>query len=147
MKIFLLTLAMILPLTLTAETPKEQKVVFDCSSNNFNFVSTRFWLIEQSALEYKETKTPYKIVLTIHSGCTDVVSQERAKEDKVLQKIQAQMKALSKEHAVSIEACQIALDHKKITQKDLLPFVSSVRNSITRVIALQNDGYAFIPFK
>ncbi|MBU1669173.1 DsrE family protein [bacterium] len=146
MKKILLTLAVLLPLTLTADTPKEQKVVFDCSSDDFDFVSSRFWLIEQSALEYKETKTPYKIVLTIHSGCTDVVSKESAEDDEVLQKIQKRMKELSEKHAVSVEACQIALDSHDITKKDLLPFVSSVRNSITRVIALQNDGYAFIPF-
>ena len=142
----LLTLAMLLPLTLTADTPKEQKVVFDCSSDDFDFVSSRFWLIEQSALEYKETKTPYKIVLTIHSGCTDVVSKESAEDDEDLQKIQMRMKELSQKHAVSIEACQIALDSRKISKKDLLPFVSSVRNSITRVISLQNEGYAFLPF-
>lgn len=56
------------------------------------------------------------------------------------------MKELSEKHDVSIEACQLALNSRDITKKDLLPFVSSVRNSITRVITLQNDGYAFIPF-
>lgn len=146
MKRLLLLLAIILPLSLFAEAPKEQKVVFDCSADDFDFVSSRMWLIEQSALEYKETNTSYKMVLTIHSDCTDIVSKESAEDDEVLQKIQKRLKNLSEEHNVSIEACQLALDSRRITKKDLLPFISSVRNSITRVINLQNDGYAFIPF-
>jgi intracellular sulfur oxidation DsrE/DsrF family protein len=146
MKKMLLLLVMVLPLSLLAEDVKEQKVVFDCSSGDFDFVSSRMWLIEQSALEYKESKTPYKMVLTIHSGCTDILSTENGEDDETIEKIQKQLQALSEKQEVSIEACQIALDNRHITKKELLPFVSTVRNSITRVIALQNDGYALIPF-
>ncbi len=146
MKKVLSVISLLLPLLLSAETPKKQNVVFDCASDNLSYISSRLWLIEESAKEYKEKKTPYHIVLTIHSGCTEIVSKESAEGDKLMQNIQKKLQNLSSKHDVSVEACQIVTDRYGIEKDDLVENVKLVRNSITRVIELQNEGYAYIPY-
>lgn len=124
---------------------KTQDVVFDCSSSNKKFIASRLWLIDMSIKEYVTNGTPYHVVLTIHSGCTDIVS-ENIDDDKIMNDIHKKLEILSKYENVSIEACQIAVDNFGIEYDELHPFITLVPNSITRVISLQNDGYAFIPF-
>ena len=125
---------------------KTQNVVFDCSSANKKFVASRLWLIDLSIKEYVANNTPYNVVLTIHSGCTDIVSKNIADDDKMMKSIQKKLEIISQYENVSIEACQIAVDRFGIEHHELHPFIILVPNSITRVISLQNDGYAFIPF-
>ena len=124
---------------------KTQKVVFDCSSSDKKFVASRLWLIDMSIKEYVAKGTPYNVVLTIHSGCTDIVSTKIATDDKMMKNIQKKLEIVSKHENVSIEACQIAVDRFGIEHDEMHPFITLVPNSITRVISLQNDGYAFIP--
>lgn len=128
------------------EQVKVQNVVFDCSSADKKYVASRLWLIDMSIKEYKTNGTPYNVVLTIHSGCTNIVSKNVASDDKMMKKIHKNLETVSKHEFVSIEACQIAVDRFGIKHQDLHPFINLVPNSITRVISLQNDGYAFIPF-
>jgi len=125
---------------------KTQNVVFDCSSANKKFVASRLWLIDLSIKEYVANNTPYNVVLTIHSGCTDIVSKNIADDDKMMKSIQKKLEIISQYENVSIEACQIAVDRFGIEHHEVHPFIILVPNSITRVISLQNDGYAFIPF-
>lgn len=145
-KLSLLLVVMLLPFLVHANEPIKQNVVFDCSSSDMGYVSSRMWLIEESAKEYKEKKVPYDIVLTIHSGCTEIVSKDAAEGDKVMEKIQTRLQNLSNTYGVTIEACEIALNRYGIDKEDYIPTIKTVRNSITRVIQLQNEGYAFIPF-
>ncbi|MCH9814701.1 MAG: DsrE family protein [Epsilonproteobacteria bacterium] len=146
MRKLFVVIGLLLPLFLSAQPVKTQNVVFDCASDDLAYVSSRLWLIEESAKEYKEKKIPYKIVLTIHSGCTEVVSKESAEGDKLMQNIQKKLQNLSTKHQVSVEACQIATDRYGIEKDDLVSEVKLVRNSITRVIELQNEGYAYVPY-
>jgi len=142
------SLAQVSQLALPAakEELKVQNIVFDCSSADEKFIASRLWLIDMSIKEYKTQGTPYNVVLTIHSGCTDIVSKNVDADDKMMKNIHKKLEIVSKHENVSIEACQIAVDRFKIKHDDLHPFISLVPNSITRVISLQNDGYAFIPF-
>ena len=128
------------------EDVKVQNVVFDCSSADKKYVASRLWLIDMSIKEFIANGTPYNVVLTIHSGCTDIVSKNVTSDDKMMKNVHKKLKIVSEHKNVSIEACQIAVDRFKIKHQDLHPFISLVPNSITRVISLQNDGYAFIPF-
>lgn len=121
------------------------KVVFDCASKDMKFVASRMFLIEETAKELKASHKPYEMVLTIHSGCTPIASEEVG-DDEVKKGISQRLKTLHDRYGVKIEACEIALDRFGIEKSDLLPYVGSVRNSITRVIELQNQGYAFIPY-
>lgn len=158
MKLRTLTLLALLPLLSLAEISqialapiaekavKTQNVVFDCSSANKKFVASRLWLIDLSIKEYIVNNVPYNVILTIHSGCTDIVSTKVSTDDKMMKNIHKKLETVSKHDNVSIEACQIAVDRFGIDHKDIHPFITLVPNSITRVISLQNDGYAFIPF-
>lgn len=158
MKLKILALAALLPLfsvaeisqvslaPITEKAVKTQNVVFDCSSANKNFVASRLWLIDMSIKEYVANNTPYNVVLTIHSDCTDIVSTKVSADDKMMNDIHKKLETVSKYDNVSIEACQIAVDRFSIAHKDLHPFITLVPNAITRVISLQNNGYAFIPF-
>ena len=148
MKLKFLSLLALLPLLTFAQSTEasKQTVVFDCSSADKKYIASRLWLIDTSIQEYQDNKTPYDVVLTIHSGCTDIVSKNVKKDDKMMKSIHKKLTKLSKHENVSIEACQIAVDRFKIKHSDLHPFIKLVPNSITRVIRLQNDGYAFIPF-
>lgn len=143
-RILLLLSLLIHPLF--SDTKALQKVVFDCSSDNLSYVGSRFWLIEESAKEYLETKTPYEMVLTIHSGCIETVSKEAAFGDSIMQKIQKKLTTLMQTYHVRVEACNIALNRYGIEKSDQLDGIHNVRNSITRVIELQNKGYAIISF-
>lgn len=125
---------------------KTQNVVFDCSSSDKKFVASRLWLIDISIKEYVANMIPYNVVLTIHSGCTDIVSKNIADDDEMMKNIHKKLENISKYENVSIEACQIAVDNFSIDHDELHPFIRLIPNSITRVISLQNDGYAFIPF-
>ena len=146
MKKLLIALGVIAPMLMFAQTPQEQKAVFDCASDDMEFVSSRMWLIAQSAKEYEELKVPYKFVLTIHSGCTEILATENAKDDETIAKIQKRMEELSTKYKVSVEGCQLAIDRNGYKKEDMVPFMTSVRNSITRVINLQTDGYSLITF-
>lgn len=129
------------------KTPtNKQTVVFDCSSGDKQFIASRLWLIDITLQGYRDKKVPYNAVLTIHSGCTSIVSKEAAKKSKVTQKIEKMLTKLSKHPNLSIEACEIAVERFKIKNTEIHPFIKLVPNSITRVIELQNSGFAFIPF-
>jgi intracellular sulfur oxidation DsrE/DsrF family protein len=158
MKLRTLTLLALLPLLSLAEISqialapiaekavKTQNVVFDCSSSDKKFVASRLWLIDMSIKEYVANGTLYNVVVTIHSGCTDIVSKKIADGDKMMKNIHKKLETISKRENVSIEACQIAVDRFGIEYNEMHPYITLVPNSITRVISLQNDGYAFIPF-
>lgn len=122
----------------------DQKVVFDCAAGDMRFVHTRMSLIELSAKEFRENKVPHDFVLTIHSKCTPIV--EKSSQNKVIQGIHKKLEKLTKDYNVKIEVCGIATNKFGYSKNDLLPFIDVVNNSITRVIQLQNNGYAFIPY-
>ena len=122
----------------------EQKAVFDCAAKDMRFVHSRMSLIELTAKELQKKDTAYDFVLTIHSKCTQIA--DTSTDDKVLKAIHKKLETLNKVHNVKIEVCAIAVDRLGYERKNLLPFVDVVENSITRVIQLQNDGYAFIPY-
>ena len=121
------------------------KAVFDCAAKDMKFIASRMFLIEESAKELKAKKIPYTFILTLHSGCTPIAVEEIG-DDEVKRGISQRLKKLHNEYGVKIEACEIALERFGIEKSDLPPYIGSVRNSITRVIELQNDGYAFIPY-
>jgi intracellular sulfur oxidation DsrE/DsrF family protein len=124
---------------------ESSKAVFDCANKDLKYISSRMFLIEESAKELKAKKMPYDFVLTIHSGCTPIITEEIG-DDEMKKGISQRLKTLHYQYGVKIEACEIAMERFGIEKSDLPEYVGSVRNSITRVIELQNSGYAFIPY-
>lgn len=119
-----------------------QKAVFDCSSGEMAFVSSRLWLMEETAKTFQSEKTPYEFILTIHSGCTQIVDIKS--KEVVIQKIQQKLDALHNLYGVKMKVCAIALDRWGYDSEDVLPWIEIVPNSINEVIQLQNKGYAYI---
>lgn len=130
--------------TLFAGEQPVQKAVFDCASKDLKFITSRMWLVEESAKELKASNTPYEFVVTIHSGCTQIVDKTNDKPQIV--GIQKRLKKLVENYGVKIEACGIATRRWDIAKSDMPEYIDIVENSITRVIKLQNSGYAFIPY-
>ncbi|MBU0721192.1 DsrE family protein [bacterium] len=137
-------LMMTLLITFASAQDTMQKAVFDCSSGDMGFVHSRIWLIQESAKEFTKDKTPYDFVLTIHSGCTEIA--DMTSDNGMVIKIQNRLKNLAYEHKVKIEVCEIALKNLGYEKEEILPYIDVVPNSITRVIKLQNKGYALIPY-
>ncbi len=50
------------------------------------------------------------------------------------------------EHSVSVEICYLTMKGKGWTAKDILPGVKLVHDGYTRIIDLQQQGYAYIAF-
>jgi intracellular sulfur oxidation DsrE/DsrF family protein len=146
LKSTLLLITLLLTTGFAQSNAPKSTVVFDCSSGDKKFVASRLWLIDITLKEYVDNNISHDAVLTIHSGCTDIVSKNVKEEDKMMQNIQKKLEKLATYKTLSIEACQIAVDRFEIKHTDMHPFIKLVPNSITRVIKLQNDGYAFIPF-
>jgi len=144
----ILLLGLTLALSLSATEP--YRAVFDCSSGDMNFVKSRFWLIQSVAEELDDKEIKHDFVLTIHSKCTPVVAKDlsgfKDKKRKAIKKIQDRLSLLAEIYNVKIEACDIALMAHNLLKEDILDFVSITPNSITRVIELQNKGYALIPY-
>jgi len=122
-----------------------QNVVFDCSSADNNYIASRLGLIDTSIKEYIANDIPYNVVLMIHSECTSIVSKNVASDDKIMKDIHHKLQIISEHQNVSIEACQVSVERSGIGHHELHPFITLVPNSMTRVISLQNDGYAFVP--
>ena len=129
----------------------ELKAIFDCSSNNANYIDTRMRLIEKTIAMIEEEKDKANFVLTIHSGCVSVVSKNYddiipLEDITHIQKAQKTIERLSKK-GVKIIACDIALGAYRIDKKDVLPFIEISKNSFIDVIKYQNQGYALMPLK
>ena len=122
-----------------------QNVVFDCSSADKNYIVSMLERIDMSIKEYIANDIPYNAVLMIHSECTGIVSKNVANDDKIMKDIHHKLQSISEHQNISIEACQVSVERYGIDHHELHPFVTLVPNAMTRVISLQNDGYAFIP--
>jgi len=155
-KIMTLIIVLFLPLYASAQISQlvlpalkeqviEQNVVFDCSSADKNYIASMLGRIDMSIKEYIANDIPYNAVLMIHSECTGIVSKNVAADDKMMKDIHHKLQSISEHQNVSIEACQVSVERSGIDHHELHPFVTLVPNSMTRVISLQNDGYAFIP--
>lgn len=138
-------------LLLSTSQAKEYKVVFNCSSNDAEFIKTRMWLVDKTITMIQEQGNSVKAALTIHGGCTPLVSKSPkdivADEDlKHFQKAQEHLTKLVKEENLEVVACAISLKRNLIEQNDVLDFITISPNSFIDTIAYQNDGYAIITF-
>jgi intracellular sulfur oxidation DsrE/DsrF family protein len=131
---------------------KENKVIYDCSSNDAGYIKSRMWLVGKTIDMMKERGDTSKVILTLHGGCVAMVSQDydMIVPDEDVEKIkQAQkyLKSLSKRDNVKIIVCAMSLNTNAIEKKKVLPFIHISQNSFLDTIRYQNDGYAIIIFK
>ena len=139
-------------LTLNGLYAKEYKVIYDCSSSDSLYVKKRMWLIGKTIDMVKEQGDTSQVVLTLHGGCLPMVSKLYAenvpdKDVKNIKQAQENLISLSKRKNVKIIACAMALRANAIDQKEVLPFITIVKNSFIDTIYYQNSGYALMTFK
>ncbi len=144
-------LLILLTLAVTGQA-KEYKAVFDCSSNNANYIKSRMWLVGKTIDMIEKRGDKATVAITLHGGCVQMVSQDyemiTPDEDiKNIQKAQNYLILLSKRKNVKVIACAMSLSANAIEKSDVLPFVEVTPNSFIDTIGYQNDGYALMTFK
>ena len=131
---------------------KEYKSVFDCSSKDVSYITSRMFLIERTMDMIEAKGDSVKFALTIHGSCAAIVSKnfdEVVDEDdeELMQKAQTQLIKLANKKDVAVTVCAMSLNANTIPKEDVLSFVNISENSFIDTIAYQNDGYALMSFK
>lgn len=131
---------------------KEYKAIFDCSSKDVNYISSRMFLIERTIDMIEHNGDKVKFALTIHGFCSAITSinfDELVEEKDIdtMKKAQLQLQHLIKKKNVKVTVCAMSLNANTIEQEDVLDFVHISPNSFLDTIAYQNDGYALMTFK
>ncbi|KYJ87480.1 DsrE family protein [Sulfurovum riftiae] len=131
---------------------EEYKAVFDCSSDNADYIKSRMWLVGKTMdmIEKKGEKAVFAI--TLHGGCVSMVSKEYEmivpdEEVPQIKKAQEYLRVLAEKRGVKVIVCAMSLASNAIEQKEVLPFVSISPNSFIDTIGYQNRGYALMTFK
>lgn len=142
----------VLLITLRLLHAQEYKAVFDCSSNDAQFIMSRMNLIDKTMQMIEKRSETAKFAITLHGGCVPMVSRtysEVIDDSDVLFIRQAQeaLIRLSKNKNIEIVACAMSLDSNAIEKSDVLPFVRISENSFIDTIRYQNHGYAIMTFK
>ena len=131
---------------------QEYKAVFDCSSNNFNFLQSRIALIEKTASMIQKKGDTANFVLLIHSGCTPIAamiadSMVKPKEAEYVSNIQSKLQLLHNKYKVDIRLCELAMNNAEMEKDEVLDFITFTPNSFIDAISLQNKGFAMMSFK
>ena len=131
---------------------KEYKAVFDCSSKDMGFVSSRMILVERTMQMIEKNSDIPKFAITVHGGCAPIVSKnydEIILDDKELEHVKRSQEQLVKlaEKGVEIVVCAMSLNANTIPKEDVIPSVSISQNSFIDTIGYQNNGYALMTFK
>jgi len=131
---------------------KEYKAIFDCSSKNVGYITSRMFLIERTMDMIEKNGDSVKFALTIHGSCAAIVSVnfDEVVEDKdiqMMQKAQNQLKKLANKKNVEVTVCAMSLNANTIEEEDVLKFIKISPNSFIDTIGYQNDGYALMTFK
>jgi len=138
--------------TLSPLFAKEYKAIFDCSSKNVGYITSRMFLIERTIDMIEKNGDSVKFALTIHGSCAAIVSvnfdEVIADEDvESMKQAQEQLKVLAKDRDVAVTVCAMSLNANTIEEEDVLEFVHISENSFIDTIHYQNDGYALMTFK
>ena len=123
------------------------KAVFDCSAKDLSYIASRLRLIERTAENFKSEGEGSDFVLTIHSSCTPIVSNDAVilssgTQQNLLKIIQKQLTSLMDKQKVDVRVCEIALEAHGIEKDEIMFGVHTTKNSFMDVIRLQNSGYA-----
>ena len=131
---------------------KEYKAIFDCSSKNVGYITSRMFLIERTMDMIEKNGNSVKFAITIHGSCAAITSvnfDEIVEDNEVelMQKAQSQLKKLAIQKNVKVTVCAMSLNANNIETDDVVEFVNISANSYIDTIGYQNDGYALMTFK
>lgn len=130
------------------------KVVYDVRDDDWDAgVGKALYYVRGLLEAYKSmgvTEDKLHISVVMHGPTTywvlnDTASQERSEDPFDYNSNETIVNELL-EHGVSVEVCNSAMKVKGWTAKDILPGVKIVHDAYTRIIDLQQRGYAYIRF-
>ena len=131
---------------------KEYKAIFDCSSGDSQYISSRIALVEKTMNMIQANGDTTKFAITLHGECVAMVSKNyadiTADEDlSQIKKAQETLIKLSQRRNIEIVACAMSLESNAIEKEETLPFIKISSNSFMDAIRYQNLGYALMTFK
>lgn len=130
---------------------REYKAVFDCSTDDQRFISSRMKVVEETIRLIEKQGDTARFAITLHGGCVPMVAErmDDIVSDKELvfaQKAQETLRRLHEDNGVEIVACAMSLEANDIDEVDVVPFVQISPDSFIDTIGYQNDGYALMTF-
>ena len=131
---------------------KEYKAVFNCNTNDMQYVASRMVLVERTMDMIEEKGDIAKFAITIHGGCAPIVSKnydEIILDDSDLGSIELSQKQLIRlaDRGVDIVVCAMSLNANTIPKEDVIDSVKISPNSFLETISYQNSGYALMVFE
>jgi len=131
---------------------REYKAVFDCSSNDARYISSRIFLVEKTLQLIEQRGDSAVFAITLHGGCVPMVSKNMGdivdNDDlPLLQKAQEILRRLHEQKKVETIACAMSLNANGIDPDEVVPFVRISEDSFIDTIGYQNDGYALMLFQ
>ena len=131
---------------------KEYKAVFNCNSNDMQYVASRMILVERTMDMIEKNGDTLKFAITIHGGCAPIVSKnydEIILNEKDLSSIALSQKQLIKlaKKGVEVVVCAMSLNANTIEKEDVISSVKISPNSFLETISYQNNGYALMVFE
>lgn len=140
-------------LTLASITnAQEYKAVFNCNSNDMQYVASRMFLVERTMDMIEKNGDTPKFAITIHGGCAPIVSKnydEIILDEGDLNSIELSQKQLVRlaKRGVEIVVCAMSLNANTIPKEYVIPSVKISPNSFLETISYQNNGYALMVFE
>jgi len=131
---------------------QEYKAVFNCNTNDMQYVTSRMVLVERTMDMIEKNGDTPKFAITIHGGCAPIVSKnydEIILDKNDLDSIELSQKQLIKlaGRGVEIIVCAISLNANTIPEEDVISSVKISPNSFLETISYQNNGYALMVFE
>lgn len=130
---------------------KEVRVVWDVTIGDAKMFADRIGLIRQTAESFRKLGiTPY-FVIALHGPATKFATQSLdgtvfEKEDAApMPGIRKILEELVQSGA-RIQQCEITLLRGNIPNDCILSCISTEENVLVNIVALQNKGYAYMPF-
>ncbi|MFO0754374.1 MAG: DsrE family protein [Thermodesulfovibrionales bacterium] len=130
---------------------KEVKVVWDITIGDAQMFADRINLILQTAESFRKRGITPCFVIAIHGPATKfatrslagtVFEKENAENMPDIRKILEELT----QSGARIQQCEITLLRGNISGDSILPFISTEENVLVNIAALQNKGYAYMPF-
>ena len=142
----------IFSIVVAALNAQEYKAVFNCNSNDMQYIASRMVLVERTMDMIEKNGGTSKFVITIHGGCAPIVSKnydEIILDEKDLASVDLSQKQLVKlaNRGIEIVVCAMSLNANTIDESNVIPSVKISPNSFIETISYQNNGYALMVFE
>ena len=127
----------------------EVKIIFDITTGDAKKLLSRLGLIEETRDSILKQGVTPRFILAFRGPASLFIQKDenrvKLEDVEIMEKIQAKIKAMSKDKSYRVAQCAVANRYLKIKNEDTIPEVEVVGNSFISSGAYQNKGYAYIP--